>query len=164
MIFRRAACFLFLFLMSLTSVTVTAEESTVPVVTIKGVELKNVKGEWIMIIEPDRRFDPTQDELGVTLVNNGRVPAGLYVNFRITVSEFQNRQSKQDETWITLKSDLEPVFRVAPHSFIGVWFHLNWKGDTASSDVKDAVITVDESTQTLTGDKFHFLKTSGLLN
>lgn len=133
------------------------------VVTIKKVELKNLKGEWVTIIEPDRRFDPTQEELGVTLVNNGRIPADPYANFRITLSQFEDRQRKTDEAQITLKSDLEPALRVMPHSFIGVWFHLNWGGDIASSGIRDAAITVDDATQTLQGDKFNFLESSGLI-
>lgn len=67
-------------------------------ITILKVELKNEAGEWVKIIEPDRRVDLAQEEAMVAFFNNdGRVPFGSYVNFRVTISEtitFAGHQGK----------------------------------------------------------------------
>ena len=125
--------------------------SAFAVVTLKKVELKNFKNEWVTIIEPDRSVDPARRELGVTLVNNGRVPEGQYLNFRVTLSEFVDRHSKEKNTLIFLRSDLAQPLRVQRGSFIGIWFHLDWKEDVARSELSEAEVTVDETTQTING-------------
>ncbi|HTL71393.1 MAG TPA: hypothetical protein VL404_08900 [Candidatus Eisenbacteria bacterium] len=57
-------------------------------VTIEKVELKNAQSEWITIIRPDRLVDLINEEPVVSFFNNdGRIPAGRYVNFRVTLSE-----------------------------------------------------------------------------
>lgn len=65
-----------------------AAETAKFVVTLKKVELKNNTGQWITVIEPDRRIDLVNEEASVSFFNNGgRVPPGNYINYRITLSE-----------------------------------------------------------------------------
>lgn len=58
------------------------------IVTIRKVELKTVDGRWITVLEPDKEVDLVSAEPTVSFFNNqGRVPAGRYSNFRLTLSE-----------------------------------------------------------------------------
>ena len=123
--------------------------SAFAVITVKKVELKDSKGEWMTLIEPDRSVDPCQGELGLTFVNGGRVAEGEYLNFRMTLSEFADRRSKEEDHLILLRSDLVRPLSIRRGSFIGVWFHLSWKGSVAQSELKDAEVTVDQTTQTI---------------
>jgi hypothetical protein len=65
-----------------------AEEPDKFVITIAKVELKNADGGWITVLEPDKEVDLMNAEPTLSFFNNqGKVPAGKYVNFRITLSE-----------------------------------------------------------------------------
>jgi len=62
-------------------------ETTKYVITVVSIELKNVTGEWKTLIRPDKRIDLTEAETMFSLFNNGQIPPGNYINFRITLSE-----------------------------------------------------------------------------
>ena len=56
-------------------------------VTIKKVQLKNRNGDWVTLAEPNKTIDLRGDEPVAEFVNKNRVPAGEYVNVKITLSE-----------------------------------------------------------------------------
>lgn len=64
-----------------------AGETAKYVITIQSVELKTTGGEWKTLIRPDKQVDLVQAEPTIALFNNGQIPPGGYVNFRITLSE-----------------------------------------------------------------------------
>ncbi len=67
---------------------VLASEAEKFVITIVKVELKSIDGPWITILEPDKEVDLVNAEPTISFFNNqGKVPAGKYVNFRVTLSE-----------------------------------------------------------------------------
>lgn len=72
----------------LSAAAVLADEPEKFVITIVKVELKSVDGRWITILEPDKEVDLANAEPTISFFNNqGKVPAGKYSNFRITLSE-----------------------------------------------------------------------------
>ena len=51
-------------------------------------ELKRADGSWTAVAEPDHPVDLAAEEAGLSFFNNqGRVPEGGYVNFRVTLSD-----------------------------------------------------------------------------
>ena len=109
------------------------------VITIKSVELKNAVGEWLTVIEPDRRVDIAKEEPGLSFFNNGRVPAGEYVNFRLNLSD-------SSITEVTGSSDFQKPLTLKKGSFVGVWFSLDLKDPARISELS---VTVDEDTRNL---------------
>ena len=76
------------FIFMLSAPAVFAGEPAKFVITIVKVELKSVAGRWVTILEPDKEVDLVNAEPTVSFFNNqGKVPAGKYANFRITLSE-----------------------------------------------------------------------------
>jgi len=66
----------------------SAGETAKFIITIQSVQLKNNTGQWITVIEPDRRVDLVDEEASISFFNNtGRVPPGNYINYRIVLSE-----------------------------------------------------------------------------
>lgn len=122
--------------------------SAAPVVTIQSLELKNTDQKWIDVIHPDKAVDLTQQEPGVTFINNGRIPPGRYLNFRVVFDEAS--EEGRSRVLFTAKSDLNEHLDVKKTSFVGVRFRLNPENPR---DVYQAKITVDASSQTLTGDQ-----------
>ena len=49
--------------------------------------LKNNAGEWITVVEPDKQVDLFSDQGKVTFFNQGRIPEGDYLNFKLVISE-----------------------------------------------------------------------------
>ena len=115
------------------------------VITIKSVELKNNAGEWFTVIEPDRRVELAKEEPGLSFFNNGRVPEGAYVNFRLTLSGSGVRE-------ISAYRDFQKPLALRKGSFVGVWVSL---------DVKEAIclsklsVVVDEDTRNLAAVDLH---------
>lgn len=106
-------------------------------ITIQSVQLKNLEGQWVTIIEPDKVVDLETTEPGVSFFNNGRVPAGDYVNFRLVFQENATKIIKE----ITGKADFGPTVNVQTGSFIGVWF----KYQLPSEEISSVSIYVDQT-------------------
>lgn len=74
--------------MMLLAPAIFASQAEKFVITIVKVELKSVDGRWLTILEPDKEVDLANAEPTISFFNNqGKVPAGKYANFRITLSE-----------------------------------------------------------------------------
>ena len=115
------------------------------VITIKGVYLKDGMGEWVKVIEPDRRVDLSQEEPVVTFFNNGgRVPAGEYQNFRVDYLSAEGGSAK-----LFSKEDFKKAVAVHKGSFVRVAFNL---GLEKNITVKKADLTVDEDHRSLLSD------------
>lgn len=68
------------------------------VVTIKSVFLKNLQGDWIKIIEPDKQVDLVSHEAFLSFFNrDGRIPEGKYVNIKIVLSEWVRVSGRIDQ-------------------------------------------------------------------
>ena len=116
------------------------------VITIKGVYLENGAGEWVKIIEPDRKVDLSQEEPVLTFFNNaGRVPAGSYQNFRVSFYGEDLKTLHQ----LTAKSNFEKGIAVKKGSFIHVSFDLRLDEKIL---VEKAKVTVDEDARELSSD------------
>ncbi len=117
------------------------------VIIIKGVYLKNDAGEWIKVIEPDRKVDLSREEAVVTFFNNaGRVPAGSYKNFRV---DFFSAGDSNSVRKLLSKDDFERVVAVGKGSFIRVAFDLKLEQSLA---VEKADLTVGEDERKLLGN------------
>ena len=57
------------------------------IVTLKSLMLKNNTGQWITVAEPDKQVDLFSNQLQVSLFNQGRIPDGNYINFKLIISE-----------------------------------------------------------------------------
>ena len=111
-------------------------------ITIQKLELKNDRGEWLTILEPDHRVDLNNTEAAVSFFNNGRVPPGSFKNFRITYED----HGKSAE--MSRKTDWTPPFQVKNGSFVNVSFKL----DLDSKKVKETHLVVDQEEWTDSGD------------
>ena len=131
-------CFLCCFISSL-----AASEPTRHRITIHSVQLKNLEGQWVTIIEPDKVVDLETTEPGISFFNNGRVPAGDYVNFRLVFQENATKIIKE----ITGKADFVPAVNVQKGSFIGVWF----KYQLPSEEIGSVSIYVDQTERAIPG-------------
>ncbi len=118
------------------------------VITIKSVELKNDKGQWLTIIEPDKQVDITKEESGLSFFNNNRVPPGNYVNFRIVVFE----RSPKETMEVHGIKDFMPSLEVKRGSFIGVWFQFDLRLLPAK-EIRQVTVTLDEKTVVYSGDE-----------
>lgn len=70
------------------------------VVTIEKIELKTEEGRWVTVIQPDKQVDLIESEARVAFFNNGRVPEGRYLNFRITLSDRVKVAGQDHASWI----------------------------------------------------------------
>ncbi len=64
-------------------------------VTVKKVMLKNSDGNWFVMQEADKIVD-LAEEFAIAITNDGRIPPGTYVNFKITLSEFWKVSGSDD--------------------------------------------------------------------
>ena len=122
--------FLFLLFLFLSSVAVAAGPYFI---TIQKLELRKESGEWVSILEPDRRVDLAATEASVSFFNNGRIPADRFKNFRLSFEDHGRNVE------MTRKKDLEPPFEVKKGSFVNVSFEL----DLDTQKVKETHLTVD---------------------
>ncbi|MEI8345439.1 MAG: hypothetical protein WCG06_05135 [Candidatus Omnitrophota bacterium] len=56
-------------------------------ITLVRLELKNISGRWIKVFEPDTLVDLIDQKPALAFFNNGRIPPGRYVNFRLSISQ-----------------------------------------------------------------------------
>jgi hypothetical protein len=129
-----------------------AQKAQARVVTIDRVELKNPEHHWLVIAEPDHAVDLSNQELGFSFFNKGKVPPGSYINFRVLFSEttledgekgnFKTNPVSRME--LTAAGDLSDPLTVKEGSFIGVWFKLNSR-DWPSKEVTEMTLTIDEA-------------------
>ena len=114
-------------------------------ITIQSVQLKNDQGKWHTVIEPDHVVDLEKAEPGVSFFNNGRVPAGNYVNFKLVFLENSTHSMRE----ITGKADFSSPVKVEKGSFIGVWF----KYLLPSKEIEKVSVFIDDSTRVIQGDE-----------
>ena len=55
--------------------------------TVKKIELKNAAGDWFILEQGSRVFNFTQNEPLLKITNDGKIPAGIYTNIRVTLGE-----------------------------------------------------------------------------
>lgn len=144
------------------------------VITLAKVELKHADGRWVTVLEPDHPVDIVREEPSFALFNDGRVPAGAYVNFRITLTDrvkittdegvvFRQALSRPGRgPEITASGDLAQPVRVGRGSFIGGRFGLDLRASiggeveapvfTPPKTVEWAELTVDEDARRFSGD------------
>lgn len=136
-----AICFL-----STVRCPLSAEASDPFFVTIQKVELKNAAGEWVTVIEPDKKVDLAQDEPSVSFFNNGRVEPGRYVNVRVRL----------DRGVLVRSEDYEAPLSIKKGSFVNVMFGFDFTKqakDLSQDNFKQIHVTVDEDERTDGGDK-----------
>lgn len=139
------------------------------VITIKSVQLKSDKGQWITVIEPDHEVDIVKEEPGLSFFNRGRVPEGKYTNFKLTLLEavkvtdaggrfctaVRPTGGAPGAIEISGAKDFEEPIRLKKGSFIGVWFSVDLKGTIEGNlfrvpeKVSGLTITVDENSRNL---------------
>lgn len=106
-------------------------------VTIQKVDLKNEFGEWVTVMEPDKKVDLAQDEPSVSFFNNGRVPPGKYVNVRVRL----------DQGLISRIKDYALPLDIKKGSFVNVAFGFDFSGISRSlgqDNFKQIQLTVDD--------------------
>ena len=109
--------FLLFCTISVSGVPAARGQANYSVVTISEVSLKKDSGEWVRVIAPDKEVDLSREEARVGFFNNqGRVPAGRYVNFKITL---------HDGGRVTAREDLSSVVYIQKGDFIQVAFDVN---------------------------------------
>ncbi len=118
------------------------------IITIKSVQLKSDQGNWLTVIEPDRQVDLLNEEAGLSFFNNGRVPPGSYINFKIVY--FTDSQDKTTE--VSAAEDLRDPLLVKNGSFIGAWFKLDHRR-LPLTDIQEVSITLDDSTRVYPGNQ-----------
>ena len=168
-----AVLFSLVTLFSSSSDVFAAGDPSACVVTIKSVQLQKESGEWITVIEPDRRVDLVNQEPTVSFFNNGRrVPPGNYNNFKIfllrTIKAKDDKgidviyEAPHEEIVIDGNRNFLESAQVKRQSFVSVWFELNLSGLIDHSDsevsfspphtVKQAVVTVDDKQIVIPGE------------
>lgn len=106
-------------------------------VTIQKVELKSAGGEWVTVMEPDKKVDLALDEPSVSFFNNGRVPPGKYVNVRVQL----------DQGLISRIEDYALSLDIKKGSFVNVSFGFDLAGSSRSlgqDNFKQIQLTIDE--------------------
>ena len=119
------------------------------ILTIKSVQLKDSAGQWFTVIEPDHQVDLATQEPGLSFFNEGRVPAGDYVNVKIAVTGLRPEDGARQSTLAAAKDFAAPL-AVRKNSFIGIWFKFDDLSRPAS--VHEASITIDDKTTLLTAE------------
>lgn len=145
----------FLFFLSAVSCPLFAGESLALepfFVTIEKVELKSSSGEWVDVIEPDRRLDLTVDEPTVSFFNNGRIAPGGYSNVRVSLISEEGTRKK---LFLERKIDYSPSLVVRNGSFVNVFFRFDLERlpmRLASDTIKEVNLTVDQEERHDNGD------------
>ncbi len=116
-------------------------------VTIEKVELKNTAGEWVTVIEPDKKVDLSQGEATVSFFNNGRVVPGKYINVRVRL----------DKGLVSRAADYTSPLDIKKGSFVNVSFEfdLNDKEERKllAENFKQIQLTVDDDERLDGADK-----------
>jgi hypothetical protein len=86
--FRKFASIFALFLFLGTSkACFAAGDASQCVMTVKKIELKNKAGDWMTLTDEKAKLDFFLPDPTIVVVNKGKIPPGIYVNCRITLSE-----------------------------------------------------------------------------
>jgi len=64
-----------------------AGEATHYWVTVKKIEFRNLSGQWVTAMEPNKAIDLVDPESKFSFQNGGKIPPGDYEIFKITLSE-----------------------------------------------------------------------------
>ena len=120
-------------------------------ITLEKLELEKSDGGWVDILRPDHKVDLLTTDAVITFFNNGRVPADVYDNFRVT---FDDHGRKRELS--RLERFARPV-TVRKGSFMRVVFALDLEKDAAGipirpTGVRELHLTVDEDERTDPGD------------
>ena len=78
---------LFLIFLSMTAPCFAVGDASQCVMTVKKIELKNTAGDWVTLTEAEHKLDLFSQDPAITVENKGKIPAGVYVNCRVTLSE-----------------------------------------------------------------------------
>ncbi len=120
---HRVLLVLFFFFLSPISSLLYASPFTEPFfVTIEKVELESASGEWIKVIEPDRKVDLLTEEPEVHFFNNGRVAPGSYTNVRVQL----RLDDHPHPSFFSRKTDYDPPVAINKGDFIGVRFYFDF--------------------------------------
>ena len=121
-------------------------------ITLDRVELKNAAGEWVTVLQPDRRLDLMQEEPAVRFFNNGRIPNGKYSNVRVsfTAEEPVRKMMKLERT-----KDYKPAVAIKKGTFIGVAFLFDRLGEAplSAETVKEVRLVADQEEHIDGGEK-----------
>ena len=126
-------------------------------ITIEKVELKNASGEWVDVVEPDRRLDLAAEEPTVSFFNNGRIAPGDYTNVRVTLidvgADFMPAQ-RAATTILERKNDYAPPLLIKKGSFVNVsfLFDLGSLPQLNEETIKEVRVTVDDQERLDAGD------------
>jgi hypothetical protein len=107
------------------------------VITIKSVELKNTQGQWLTVIEPDKQVDLATEEPFISFFNNGRIPSGEYVNFRVSFLDKANKERS-----LSAIRDWDQPVVVKKGAFVSVEFEIE---RAQKARVSYAALTVDDT-------------------
>lgn len=141
------------------------------IVTVQRVELKDDRGRWMSVVEPDHQADLVTQAAGFSFFNNGRVVPGSYINFRVTLlpdvkfstpdgRQFSARVASSDKG-VTIEGtdDFKEPFRVKNGDYIAVWFALDLTGTlsdemlppvfTPPAQVKHATVVIGEAERSI---------------
>jgi hypothetical protein len=123
-------------------------------ITIEKVELKSARGEWLTVIEPDRRLDLAEEEPRVTFFNNGRIPAGDYTNVRLALMA---EEASTKKVTLERKTDYDPPLSIKKGAFVNVSFALDLeRASRVSADtVRRVNVTVDQDERVDGGDNIN---------
>ena len=91
------------------SPALSAEDLSSFAAIISRFELKEKSGGWVTVIEPDRRVDFSRESAEMSFFNNGRVPPGEYVNFRISFYEKTKIPGLSEARSVELAADFSPL-------------------------------------------------------
>ena len=118
------------------SICIPAFSSDSYFITLQKLELKKDTGEWVTVIEPDHKIDLAAVEPTLSFFNNGRVPEGGFVNFKVTFND--HGKTRQ----LFRKQDVTNMLIIKKGSYVRAAFLL----DTTEipGKVKELRLTVDE--------------------
>jgi hypothetical protein len=121
-----------LVLAALVSASVSSAAETKASLVIDKVELKAETGEWVNVVEPDKPVDPSAPLLEAKFFNNAdRIPAGKYVNVRLTLS-----RADQGIAHAWCKNDFHVPVSVHKGSFVRVAYTPDHIAVTVDEDVR----------------------------
>ena len=115
------------------------------IVTLKSVEIKDGQGRWLKGVTSDKRVNLAFGRPVLSFFNNGRLPEGDLINFKITFSEGSG--DSLSETSVCARNDFPPVL-IRKNSFFSVRF---WASPLID-EIKKLQLTLDTIAITLTDE------------
>ncbi len=119
---------------------------------VESVDLKDSEGNWRRVSQPDTVIPFEEKEAAVSFFNNGRVPPGEYVNFRVgllcTAAEASASLEKHHARVfrVTGKSDWSAL-EIRKGSFVRIEFLFDNSEEGPIKKVKRIQILADEETR-----------------